>query len=312
MERRAPPPKAITKPESGIKDTLLKCRESKAMFIATLCQLKGAHDSIRMLCTTPLSREMGVIQLEITRNAAGFNAFTPKYILSIVSTDSKGNESRQELMIAKKKLVNRTSNYVLSLDIKNPRSKGSAFMGKLRATNSKKDEYFLYGPGENPERVKNGQQARKTFFLTKFSDEVIEGLGKVKKTQTLMPHFDERYVDDPFSYEGVEDPHELALSKDVHALKNKKPKWSKSKKRYVFKFGSRVKEPSNKNTQLIEDFRYDPETTDTEDNSQVSLQKENIVFQFGKFDKTTFNLDVQAPFSIFQAFGLCLAIHDTN
>ena len=91
-----------------------------------------------------------------------------------------------------------------------------------------------------------------------------------------------------------------------------KPRWSKSKNRYVFKFGNRVKEPSNKNTQLIEDFRYDPETTDTEDNEQVSLQKENIVFQFGKYDKTTFNLDVMAPFSIFQAFGLCLAIYDTN
>mmetsp|Transcript_991 Transcript_991/g.996 ORF Transcript_991/g.996 Transcript_991/m.996 type:complete len:161 (-) Transcript_991:288-770(-) len=160
-----------------------------------------------------------MVQLEITRNAAGFNAFTPKYILSLVSTDSRGNEVKQELMIAKKKLVNRTSNYVLSLDIKNPRSKGDAYMGKLRATDSKKNEYFLYGPGENPGRLKSGQQPRKTFFLAKFSDEVIEGLGKIKKTQALMPFFDERYTDDPFSYDGVDDPHELALSKEVHALK---------------------------------------------------------------------------------------------
>lgn len=95
----------------------------------------------------------------------------------------------------------------------------------------------------------------------------------------------------------------------MHALKNKRPRWSKSKKKYVFKFGPRVKEPSNKNTQLIEDFRYDPDTLDTEDvPDETAMTKDNIVFQFGKFDKVTFNLDVQAPFSIYQAFGLCLAI----
>lgn len=268
---------------------------------------------MRKLLTTPISKEVGVIQLEITRNASGFNAFTPKYIMSLIITDTKGGVIRQELMVAKKKLVNRTSNYILSMDIKNPRSKGIAFVGKCRATSSKKDEYFLFGSGENPERAKVGQEVRKTFMLCKFVDETIEGLGKVKRTSCILPYFNERHLESPFLYDGIEDPHELGISKDVHALKNKKPRWSKSKNRYVFKFGSRVKEPSNKNTQLIEDFRYDPETADTdEDANQVSLQKENIVFQFGKFDKNTFNLDVQAPFSIFQAFGLCLSIYDTN
>jgi hypothetical protein len=268
---------------------------------------------MKKLLLTPISKEAGVIQLEITRNASGFNSFTPKYILSLIITDARGGIIKQELIVAKKKLVNRTSNYTLSLDIKNPRSKGPAFIGKCRATSAKKDEYFLYGSGENPERAKVGQEVRKTFLLCKFAEETIEGLGKVKKTNCILPYFHERTLSSPFLYDGFEDPHELGISKDVHALKNKKPRWSKSKQKYVFKFGSRVKEPSNKNTQLIEDYRYDPETTDTETESdQVSLQKENIVFQFGKFDKNTFNLDVQAPFSIFQAFGLCLSIHDTN
>ena len=174
-----------------------------------------------MLLTTPLSKECGVIQLEIVRNSGGFNTFTPKYILSLVMTDAQGNSTKEQLMIAKKKLVNRTSNYILSLDIKNPRSKGSAFMGKLRATTSKKNEYFLFGPGENPERVKAGQKSRKAFLLTKFKDDTIKGLGKIKTCNTIIPHFDERYGDDPFSYDGLEDPHELGISKEVHALKNK-------------------------------------------------------------------------------------------
>lgn len=88
------------------------------MFIATIIQLNGAHESVRLLLTTPLPKEIGVVQLEISRNAAGFNAFTPKYILSLISTDARGGVMRQELMIAKKKLMNRTSNYILSLDIK--------------------------------------------------------------------------------------------------------------------------------------------------------------------------------------------------
>lgn len=263
---------------------------------------------MRKLLVTPLSRETGVIQLEVVRNASGFNTFNPKYVLSLIITDAKGGTIKQELMIGKKRLVNRTSNYVISMDIKNPRSKGPAFLGKLRATTAKKDEYFLFGPGENPEKAKTSQEIRKAFLLTKFEDDVIEGLGKIKKTRCFLPFYNS---DSGISlpYDGLEDPHELGISKHVHAMKNKKPRWSKSKNKYVFKFGNRVKEPSNKNTQLIEDFRYDPDTMDTEGNAdEVSLAKENIVFQFGKYDKSTFNLDVQAPFSIYQAFALCLAI----
>jgi hypothetical protein len=211
---------------------------------------------MRQLLATPISKECGIIQLEVTRNASGLNAFSPKYILSLVIKDSKGGTMRQELMVGKKKLVNRTSNYVLSTDIKNPKSKGPAYLGKLRASTSKKDEYFLFGPGENPTRVKFSQEARKTFMLVKFEDDSIQGLGKVKKTKCFLPFYDyedPKYFNRP--YEGVDDPHELGISKHVHALKNKKPRWSKSKQKYVFKFGSRVKESSNKNTQLIEDFR---------------------------------------------------------
>lgn len=51
---------------------------------------------------------------------------------------------------------------------------------------------------------------------------------------------------------------------------------------------------------------------DITDNDASSLVKQNIAFQMGKADKVEFNLDFQYPFSIFQAFGLGVAIHDTN
>lgn len=70
------------------------------------------------------------------------------------------------------------------MDTKHPRSKGPSFLGKLRATTNKKDEYFLFGPGENPSRVKAHQEARKAFLLCKFEEDIIEGLGKVKKVSS--------------------------------------------------------------------------------------------------------------------------------
>ena len=72
------------------------------------------------------------------------------------------------------------------MDIKNAKSKGPAFLGKLRAMNTNKDEYFLFGPGENPERVKIGQEARKTFMMAKFQNDTIDGLGKVKKVSFVV------------------------------------------------------------------------------------------------------------------------------
>ena len=303
------PVKAVLEmdPSNEIKRTIEKSRHSKALYLATIVQLNGAHESMKQLLMTPVSKECGIIQLEVSRNASGFNAFNPKYVLTLVLIDAGGSTTRQDLMVAKKKLVNRTSNYILSTDIKNPRSKGPAYFGKLRSSTTKKDEYFLFGPGENPARVKVGQEARKTFLMTKFEDANIEGIGKFKKTRCFLPYFSsEQNIK---NYSGVEDPHDLGISKAVHALKNKRPKWSKSKNKYVFKFGARVKDASCKNTQLIEDFRYDPDTMDTEENAEeVSLTKDNIVFQFGKYDKNTFSLDVQAPVSIYQAFGLSLAI----
>ena len=229
---------------------------------------------------------------------------------------SSNDYIERDLLIGKKRTGNRTANYLISMDIKNPKSKGPAFLGKLRATSSKKDEYFLFGPGENPEKCKPGQEIRKSFMLVKFEDDKIEGIGKVKKTQCLLPKWKKEYTGNTETYDGVEDPHYLGISKDIHSIVNKHPVWSEKKQKYVYNFGNRVKESSNKNTQLVEDKRgvntRETDTGEYDNDNEVSLIKENIVFQFGKYDKQVFNLDIQAPFSIFQAFGLCLSLYDTN
>ena len=55
-------------------------------------------------------------------------------------------------------------------------------------------------------------------------------------------------------------------------------------------FHGRVTQPSKKNFQLTDDY------------------DENAVYlQFGRNGKETFNMDVCYPFSLFQAFGICLS-----
>lgn len=47
-------------------------------------------------------------------------------------------------------LGNKTSNYMISLDINNPKPKGEMYLGKLRAVDKHKNEYHLFDSGQNP------------------------------------------------------------------------------------------------------------------------------------------------------------------
>jgi hypothetical protein len=69
----------------------------------------------------------------------------------------------------------------------------------------------------------------------------------------------------------------------------------------VYDFKGRVKEPSIKNFQLI------PEV-----DGRRHATLHDFVLQFGKIGKSSFIVDVQYPFSIFQAFAIALAAFDTE
>mmetsp|Transcript_33536 Transcript_33536/g.51555 ORF Transcript_33536/g.51555 Transcript_33536/m.51555 type:complete len:86 (-) Transcript_33536:100-357(-) len=60
-------------------------------------------------------------------------------------------------------------------------------------------------------------------------------------------------------------------------------------------FRGRVTKPSKKNFQLTDPF----------DESKVYMQ-------FGRAGPQTFNLDVAHPFSVYQAFAICLSAFDTK
>ena len=85
------------------------------------------------------------LQFAIERNKQGFNKIYPKYTLLY---QPKEGGTPVPLLVAKKRSGQQTSNYMISLNIKNPKPKGPGFMGKVRANGN--GVYNIYGQGENP------------------------------------------------------------------------------------------------------------------------------------------------------------------
>ena len=84
---------------------------------------------------------------------------------------------------------------------------------------------------------------------------------------------------------------------------DKPPTWNPKCNAYVYNFRGRVSQASIKNFQIVP-YGYTRETS-------TELRQDYIV-QFGKRKDDEFILDVQFPFSIFQAFGLALSAFDAD
>ncbi len=81
----------------------------------------------------------------------------------------------------------------------------------------------------------------------------------------------------------------------ITKLINKPPKWSVENDAFVLDFYDRVKKPSVKNFQLINE-----------------LDEDYIFLQFGKVEDHLFNMDFQWPMTPAQAFAICLSSFDTK
>lgn len=76
----------------------------------------------------------------------------------------------------------------------------------------------------------------------------------------------------------------------VSTFKNRQPVWDERYEAYVLNFLGRVRVASVKNFQIVQTDNVANET----------------LLQFGRVSQTIFSMDVQWPFSIVQAFGVCL------
>ena len=57
-------------------------------------------------------------------------------------------------MIGKKWNWNRTTNILVSIDIKNPTKKSLGYMGKVRDFEGRKAEYWFFDSGKDPHKCK--------------------------------------------------------------------------------------------------------------------------------------------------------------
>lgn len=82
----------------------------------------------------------------------------------------------------------------------------------------------------------------------------------------------------------------------VTAFKNRAPVWDDRYEAYVLNFLGRVRVASVKNFQVVQTDNVANET----------------LLQFGRVSSTVFSMDVQWPFSVVQAFGICLTSISTK
>jgi len=90
------------------------------------------------------------------------------------------------------------------------------------------------------------------------------------------------------------------LINNVIIFYNKQPKWDTAAESFMLNFNGRVKKPSTKNFQIVDNFE------------SIYFLGDYIYLQFGKFDKDVFSLDACYPFSVFQAFAVSISALDSK
>ena len=235
----------------------------------------------------PLPKEVGILECTITRNKSGFNFWNPKYTLIL-------SEGERFLLNGKKRGGNKTSNYLITLDQDSLKKKGKGFLGKLRA-NFMGTEFVIYDQGENPKKAKNESEMRRELASVLYESNVLGSKGP-RKMRVMIPAIDRE--DNICTWKPTDkgdtmiDRYKEGTKDMMLVFHNKEPKWNEAVQAYVLNFNGRVDQASVKNFQLI-------------------MSDENYIFmQFGKIGKNDFNMDVQWPISLFQAFAISLSSID--
>lgn len=105
-------------------------------------------NSLPELLMSPLPLEYGQLRFSIERHRSGFNRLHPSYYLFL----EKPSGGHVQVLYAKKRSFNKTSNYLISIEKNKTNRESDICLGKLRA-NNEGDKYILYDGGENYSKV---------------------------------------------------------------------------------------------------------------------------------------------------------------
>ena len=246
----------------------------------------------------PARRRDGVIQCYIervkTRGMRSFGLATATYHLYLKDNDTF-------LMAAKKRMANKTANYLISIDKDDLSRKSENYVGKLRS-NFLGTEFNVYDNGMNPssgDTTAGSSKVREELGIALYASNLLGSRGP-RKMRVAIPVVDERTNRRVVFQPKDEQDGILQKFKDreldqLFYMINKPPRWNDQVGAYVLNFNGRVTMASVKNFQLI-----NPE------------DQERVVLQFGRVAKDKFTMDFQSPLSPFQAFALCLSSFDSK
>ena len=295
----------------------------------------------------PIPFGAGPMLFTIQRNCSGMNKLYPTYTLFI----EKQYGIKVPVLYAKKRAFNKTANFLISLSRDASRGSEAA-IGKLRALESNEKfilydngenysklptfkmsqlrtehGYFTY----KYEPCNVGNIRKMVIVLPRIqpvlSQEDNEKYSLIKDKPETLYQFANKYPNMKFNSatwrpirkaEQIQEifTREGHKNDNLQVFVDNPPQWNPSKSTiiittiiltifletntYVYDFKGRVTLPSIKNFQLV------PES----DGQRVTLT--DFILQFGKNGKDSFILDVQFPFSVFQALGLALSAFETE
>jgi tubby-related protein 1 len=231
-----------------------------------------------------------ILEITVVRSKGGFLNLYPKY--SMHFTDGMGF-----ILAGKKRGANKSSNYLMSLSQTDINKDSPQIVGKVRS-NFVGTEFTIYDNGVNPDREKGTAftKWRKELGVVFYESNFMKGKTP-RKMNCYLPNVSESGEQAEFRpmdvNQGMAALVRQQREENMMHMINKSPVWNAELGAFTLNFRGRVKKPSVKNFQLI--FQHDDK---------------NVLLQFGRVTDETFNLDVSWPFSLVQAFGLCLSSFD--
>eukprot|EP00753_Platysulcus_tardus_P018132 PLAT6733.2.p1 GENE.PLAT6733.2~~PLAT6733.2.p1 ORF type:complete len:371 (+),score=141.75 PLAT6733.2:47-1159(+) len=246
---------------------------------------RASRDSMRSFLFRPVAPDSGMVQCYVIRNRGGKHMMHALYSVYLEDGD-------RFLMSGKKRMKNKTSNYLISMDDDPTDRSSDSIVGKLRA-NFVGSSFTIYDYGMSPERAVVDSSLRREMGVVVFEYDRM-GPGRM---EVAIPRVSEMGV--PVVWKPREDEdkmisrYESKETERMTLLRNKRPKWDEAVGGHVLNFHGRVTKSSVKNFQMASDLTGD-----------------ETVLQFGRVGRDKFSMDFAYPLSPMQAFAICLASLD--
>jgi tubby-related protein 1 len=167
----------------------------------------------------------------------------PKYTLSL----SNGNKY---LLTGKKRGMNSTSNYMITIEQKKFEKESNGYLGKVRS-NFLGTEFYLFDSKENPKKVDDKEEARNQLGVVQYETNVLGSKGP-RRMKVLLPMVNRDgqelvWPDQENEKNTIQGKFADNETEDIMFFFNKPPKWNEQVQAFVLNFNGRVDKASVKN-----------------------------------------------------------------